>query len=295
MIRSERGAVMVIAAILMVTLMASIAIVIDAGQLFLTKKRLQNAADASALAGCFVLVNKQDPVQADAESLKYLTANIFGEYQYTPVADLGKNTFQVNISQKVKHFFAPIIGIDNSTVSATATAGGNTVISITGVVPLGVVRQQFEFNKPYTLKYGGGEGYNGNYGALALGGSGGSNYRSNLMYGYKNKIRLGDIVTAEPGNMAGPTSQGVNYRISLDNSSISNLAPNSPRVVIVPVIDRLVGDGSNASAMVVSFAAFYLESTDGNGGVTGSFLNWAVSGEVGEGPSFGVVSPTLIK
>lgn len=295
MFRSERGAVMVVAAIMMVTLMASAAIVIDAGQLFLVKKRLQNAADSAALAGCFVLVNKQDTVLADVESLKYISANVSGEYQYSPVVDLDKNTFQVNLFQKVKHFFAPVIGIDSSTVSATATAGGNTVISITGVVPLGVVRQQFEFNKPYTLKYGGGEGYNGNYGALALGGSGGSNYRSNLMYGYKNEIKIGDTVAAETGNMAGPTSQGINYRIALDHSSISNLAPNSPRVVIVPVIDRLVGNGSNATATVVGFAAFYLESTDGNGAVTGSFLKWAVSGKVGAGPSFGVVSPTLIE
>jgi len=286
---------MVIAAIIMVTLLASVALVVDAGQLFLAKKRLQNAADASALAGCFALVNKQDPVLADAESLKYLNSNVSGEYHYSPSIDLEKNTFQVNLFQKVNHFFAPVIGIDNSTVSASATAGGNTVISITGVVPLGVVRQQFEFNKPYTLKYGGGEGYNGNYGALALGGSGGSNYRSNLMYGYKNEIKLGDILTAEPGNVAGPTSQGINYRISLDHSSISNLAPNSPRVVIVPVIDRLVGEGGNATATVVGFAAFYLESTDGNGAVTGSFLKWAVSGRVGSGPSFGVVSPTLIE
>lgn len=295
MFRSERGAVMVIVAVMMVTLMASLAIVVDVGQLFLTKKRLQNAADASALAGCFILVNKQDPALSDAESYKYVTANISGEFQYSSSTDLSKNTFQVNLSQKVNLYFAPIIGFKSSTVSTSAIAGGNTVISISGVVPLGVVQQQFEFNKPYTLKYGGGDGVNGNYGALALGGSGGSDYRGNLMFGYKEEIKLGDVLSAETGNMAGPTSQGVNYRISLDHSDILNVASNSPRVVIVPVIDRLVGDGSNATATVVGFAAFYLEFTDGNGDITGSFLKWAVSGKVGEGPSFGVVSPTLIK
>ncbi len=286
---------MVIVAIMMVTIMASTAIVVDVGHIFLTKKRLQNAADASALAGCFILVNKQDSGLSDFESYKYVTANIAGEFQYSSVADLGKNTFQVNLSKELDHFFAPVIGFNSSTVSASATAGGNTVISITGVVPLGVVQQQFEFNKPYTLKYGGGDGSNGNFGALALGGSGASNYRSNLMFGYKEEITLGDVVTTETGNMAGPTSQSVNYRISLDHNSFSNVAPNSPRVVIVPVIDRLVGNGSNTTAKVVGFAAFYLETTDGNGDITGVFLKWAVSGKVGEGPSFGVVSPTLIK
>lgn len=295
MYRSERGAVIVVVAVMLVTIMAAVAIVVDVGQIFLTKKRLQNAADASALAGCFVLVNKDDPVLADLESHKYVSANIAGEVQYSSVADPSKNSFQVNLSQKVDHFFAPVIGFKSSKVSVSATAGGNTVISITGIVPLGVVQQQFEFNKPYTLKYGGGDGVNGSYGALALGGSGASNYRSNLMYGYKEEIKLGDIVKTETGNMAGPTSQGVNYRISLDHSDISNLAPNSPRVVIVPVIDRMVGDGSNATATVVGFAAFYLESTDGKGEISGSFLKWAVSGKVGTGPSFGVVSPTLIQ
>lgn len=295
MFRSERGAVLVIAVVMMVTLMASAAIVIDVGQLFLTKKRLQNAADASALAGCFTLVNKGDPALADTESSKYLTANLSGEFQQSTTADLNKNTFRITINQEVKHFFAPVIGINSTTVRAAATAGGNTVISITGVVPLGVVQQQFEFNKPYILKYGGGDGENGNYGALALGGNGASNYRSNLMFGYKKEISLGDVVAAETGNMAGPTSQGVNYRISLDPSGVQDLAPNSPRVVIVPVIDRMVGNGSNATATVVGFAAFYLEATDGKGAITGSFLKWAVSGKVGEGPSFGVVSPTLIE
>lgn len=295
MYRSERGAVMVIVAVMMVTIMAAVAIVVDVGQIFLTKKRLQNAADASALAGCFTLVNKGDPVLSDLESYKYVTANIAGEFQYSSVADSGKNSFQVNLSQKVNYFFAPVIGFRSSTVNASATAGGNTVISITGVVPLGIVQQQFEFNKPYTLKFSGGDGINGNYGALALGGSGASNYRSNLMYGYKEEMKLGDVLTAETGNMAGPTSQGVNYRITLDHSGISNLAPNSPRVVIVPVIDRMVGTGGNATATVVGFAAFYLESTDGKGEINGSFLKWAVSGKVGAGPSFGVVSPTLIK
>lgn len=295
MFRSERGAVMVMVAIMMVTLMASVAIVVDVGHLFLTKKRLQNAADAAALAGCFTLINKQDSTLADAESFKYVSANISGEFQYSSSADLGKSTFQVNLSQNVNHFFAPIIGFNSSTVSTSATAGGNTVISITGVVPLGVVRQQFEFNKAYTLKFGGGDGVNGNYGALALGGSGGSDYRGNLMFGYKEEINLGDVLSSETGNMAGPTIQGVNYRISLDSSSILNVAPNSPRVVIVPIIDRLVGEGSNVTATVIGFAAFYLEFIDGNGDITGSFLKWAVSGKVGEGPSFGVVSPTLIK
>jgi hypothetical protein len=295
MYRSERGAVMVIAAVMMATIMAVVAIVVDVGQIYLIKKRLQNAADASALAGCFVLVNKDDPSLADFESHKYLSANIDGEVQYSSVADSSRNSFQVSLSQKVVHFFAPVIGFKSSTVSVSATAAGNTVISITGVAPLGVVQQQFEFNKPYILKFGGGDGVSGNYGALALGGNGASNYRSNLMYGYKQEIKLGDVLRAETGNMAGPTSQGVNYRISLDHSDISNLAPNSPRVVIVPVIDRMVGNGSNATATVVGFAAFYLESTNGNGEITGAFLKWAVSGKVGAGPSFGVVSPTLIR
>src|SRR5690606_11202535 len=131
------------------------------------------------LAGCFVLVNKDDPVLADLESHKYVSANIAGEGQYSSVADPSKNSFQVNLSQKVDQFFAPVIGLKSSKVSVSATAGGNTVSSITGIVPLGVVQQQFEFNKPYTLKYGGGDGVNGSYGALALGGSGASNYRSN--------------------------------------------------------------------------------------------------------------------
>jgi Flp pilus assembly protein TadG len=295
MLRSERGAVMVIAAIFMVTLFASMAIVADVGQLFLTQKRLQAAADAAALAGCFILIDKQDPTQADAESQKYVNVNISEPFQYSSSPNLANNTFQVNLSQNVHFYFAPVIGINSSAVSTSATAAGNTVISITGVVPLGVVKQEFEFNKPYTLKYDGGNGKSGNYGALALGGSGGSNYRTNLMYGYKEEIKIGDVLGTEPGNKAGPTDQGVNYRVSLDHSDLSHIAPNSPRVVIVPVIDGIVGNGRNGTATVLGFAAFYLEASNSNGDVTGEFIKWAVSGKTGDGSSFGLASPTLIK
>ncbi len=295
---SERGVVMVIAALLMVTLLASTAMVVDVGRLYLAKKRLQTAADMAAIAGDFTLIDYQDPALADMESQKYLASNLPESFQYETLVDTSNGSVQVNVSQELSFYFAPIIGINSSIVRASATAAGDTIISITGVVPLGVVQQQFEFNQPYTLKYDGGDGQGGNYGALELGGTGGSDYRSNLMYGYKEEIRIGDILPTEPGNKAGPTNQGVNYRNSICHDGcdyLTHIDINCPRVVIVPIIDGIVYNGSNGQAKVVGFAAFFLLAADGNGDVTGVFLRWAVSGRRGEGPNFGLVSPTLIK
>jgi hypothetical protein len=115
------------------------------------------------------------------------------------------------------------------------------------------------------------------------------------MYGYTGEIKVGDVLSAEPGNNAGPTNQGVNYRISLDYNDFAHINPNSPRVVIVPVVDGLVGNGCNNTATVLGFAAFYLENSNGNGDITGVFVKWAVSGKTGDGPNYGLVSPTLIQ
>jgi Flp pilus assembly protein TadG len=299
---SEKGVVMVIAALLLVTLMAVAAIVIDVGQLYVTRSRLQAAADAAALAGAYSLINDRNEVIASQQAAKYVTSNLSTQYTYNPQSILATNTFTVNLSSQVKFFFAPVIGIQNSTVTASATAAANTIIGINNVVPLGVVQQQFQFGQQYTLKYGAGGGQTGNYGALALGGNGASRYRDNIKYGYSGEVKVGDVLTSEPGNMAGPTDQGVSYRKSLCThgcSYLTQIEANCPRVVIAPVIDAFPSHG-RSSVTVMGFAAFFVEDTKdssskGQKDVIGRFLKWSAIGEGGNGANFGLVNAKLIK
>jgi hypothetical protein len=53
---------------------------------------------------------------------------------------------------------------------------------------------------------------NGNFQLARLGGNGGNVVRDNLAGGYQGCVGIGDVVETEPGNAAGPVSQGINTR-----------------------------------------------------------------------------------
>ncbi|MDH3717810.1 MAG: pilus assembly protein TadG-related protein [Planctomycetota bacterium] len=76
----RRGAIAVLAALLIVTFLGIMAFGIDVGYLALARTELQNAADASAMAGAAGLI--------DAPSQALAQAKIFGEHNYAAAHDV---------------------------------------------------------------------------------------------------------------------------------------------------------------------------------------------------------------
>ncbi|MCX7971322.1 MAG: hypothetical protein N3A57_07140, partial [Negativicutes bacterium] len=186
----------------------------------------------------------------------------------------------VTVSRRVQFYFARALNLaggnfDGATVTARASAGLAVASGARDIVPFGIVRQNLVYGSRYVLKEGAGGGYNGNFGALALGGRGASVYRLNIQEGYDGVIRVGDYLTTETGNMSGPTRTGVNYRISLDPcATYQTVQRGSPRIVTVPIIDSLAVNG-RSQVLVVGFASFFLEGVGGNGNlnyVEGRFM-----------------------
>ena len=152
----------------------------------------------------------------------------------------------------------------------------------------------------------------GHFFALALDGNGGSVYRDTIVDGSRNSFGIGDAATLEPGNMVGPTRQGVNDLISADPTSRWNAAAglpesnqfhagdgswmNSPRVVRIPIYDPEVALKQGRSTMVIaSFAGFWIESIGTQGTVIGRFVRLPASPEAGpaSGQTTGPVLKTL--
>ena len=112
----------------------------------------------------------------------------------------------------------------------------------------------------------GGEIGPGNFHALALGGDGADTYRDNIKDGYQGVINLYDWLDTEPGNMAGPTEQGVQDRIDRCNCHDSfqengTICSNRgcPRFVTTPVFSELVTvKPGKTQVQVIAFATFYL-------------------------------------
>jgi len=97
--------------------------------------------------------------------------------------------------------------------------------------------------------------------------------------------------------MSGPTSDGVRYRISLDPyATFDTVTHDSPRIIIVPIIDNLDVNGREP-VQIVGFGAFFLESVGGSGNknyVTGRFMRMYIVGEQGSATDYGVRNVRLI-
>lgn len=297
LIKQEEGAVLVMVAAGMVALLGFLALVTDVGFLYLNRTQLVNAADAAALAGVWHL--PKDPGAATAAAREYALKN--GQTDdYIQVQTVDDDYgLQVKIHRQVDLFFARVVGLNQGDVGAAATARVWGLRGARNIVPLGVVEQNFEFGHEYVLKAGTitpDAPYTGNFGPLSLGETGATAYEENLKKGYSGLLWVGEKVFTEPGNMVGPTKKGVEDRIlrcSHGGFDQCIASTDCPRVVVVPIIDKLDVPGRSEQVTVVGFAVFYLERVKA-GEITGRFVRRFVDGEKGDARDFGAMVAALV-
>jgi hypothetical protein len=132
-----------------------------------------------------------------------------------------------------------------------------------------------------TLRAGTGNNVNPSfYFSLALGGvTGGAEYDSNIANCNHTIMHKGEIAIQEPGNMVGPTVQGVDALIARDPSAswdaVNNKVVNSsfdgqsPRVFPIPLYDPIYyaegkKNGRFADFKVANWIGFFLVDITGN-------------------------------
>lgn len=272
----QSGAVLVITAAALVVMVGMMAMVIDIGALTLEKSRLQNACDAAALAAAWEL---PDTFSARQKAQDYLNMNGVDMTETTISFNTENTKITVEAVRSVNFKFAPVLGKNDGLARARATAAYGSISGMTGVVPFGIPDQEMTFGVEYQLKAGSKDDYGpGNYGPLALELRGAQSYLNNLKHGYSGTISVGDWIDTEPGNMSGPTYDGVTYRINScthsPKCSIDSYHTDCPMVMIVPIYDPTLLVG-RSQVKVVGFGAFLLKGVDGSGNnsrVSGYFL-----------------------
>ncbi|HXL05154.1 MAG TPA: pilus assembly protein TadG-related protein [Bacillota bacterium] len=303
-IDGEKGSVIIIVAAAMVLLLGIAALVVDVGLLYYNKVVLSNAADAAALAGVQELPKDHGKAGEIAEA--YAVTNGVEPGQVSAEVLPDGRSIQVATSRVVPLGFAKILGFSSAKVTASAKASVGATKGLWGAAPFGVVEDSFVYGETYTMKYSprnSGEVGPGNFGALALGGTGANNYLNNIKYGYQGRLEVGDeiptILETEPGNMAGPTKSGVDFRIGGCNHepkcTYDRFVKGCKRLLLVPVIDSLDVTG-RSGVKLIGFAAFFVEAVEGAGNactVTGRFVRWAADGDLGNINDYGVVSYRL--
>ena len=114
----EKGAVLVLFALIFVFLLGLVAIVVDAGLVYLSRGQLQKAADAASIAGAYKL---PDVIEADETVRLFVEANGIQEPDQVSIMFPGRQV-QVMIQREVPLFFAPVLGLKTMRVNAEATA-----------------------------------------------------------------------------------------------------------------------------------------------------------------------------
>ncbi|MGK2966499.1 MAG: pilus assembly protein TadG-related protein [Tepidiformaceae bacterium] len=277
---------------------------VDMGKIVTTRTSLQKAADAAAFAAAQDL-----PTAATASSTgEYYVELNSGSGTTSAVVTItstfGSNdTVRVTARRHVDYSFLKVLGLDGMDVSASATARVGTYVGGSGLLPWAFIASNesnskllqnpcylgetngvpnFKQNVSCEIKYGAGSNEGGDFGALALGGSGATQYRNNIRDGSTDAFRIGQKVPAETGNMSGPTNQGAVDRFSkappsscptnnlsdlvtFNQDGTTSIKPGCethPRIGIIPVVDRI--DNPNMST-IVGFSFVLLESVNGSG------------------------------
>jgi hypothetical protein len=107
--------------------------------------------------------------------------------------------------------------------------------------------------------------------------TGADEYRENIANCNTTVMGFGDLLMQEPGDVMGPTVQGVEELIAKDpdaywdehDNSVHTKKNPSPRVAIMPVFDPVYYDtgkqnGHNADLKVANYIGFFIESISGN-------------------------------
>lgn len=151
--RNERGATLVLMAVLSAVLVAILALAIDLGMLYDTRGEAQRAADAAALAGASAFIDVLPPsnpfVAAHDRAMEYAGRNTM---RSTPIdtttevtVAVWQDTVQVTVARaSVATWFARIFGIRSVPIGARATAEAAEAGTATCLAPLAVPDIWFE-------------------------------------------------------------------------------------------------------------------------------------------------------
>lgn len=251
--RTERGAVAVVVAFLMVPLIGFAALAIDVSSMWSQQQRLQVAADASALAiaqDC-ARNNCGQPL-ATAQTL---TDANFGAgataMVLTPSVSPTTGVVKVGATIVSHHLFAPVLGFDSHSVGAQSTATWGVPVGGTVALPLAFSWCEF---KQQT-----GGGIPSNTTSYKIYSSKGS---STSCTGPSNLVVPGGFGWLDPNSGACGVTSIISTQLTSDPGASGPGACSTTfekylgQIVLLPIFDQSYLQGNNAWYRVYGYAAF---------------------------------------
>jgi hypothetical protein len=308
--RDERGQAIVLMVLALVVLMGMAALVLDVGNWYHTKRRLQGTADAAALAGAQLLPD--DSSGAQSQALTYANKNggdVAGGNITVSSTVLPNDTISVRARKTDPGIFSGILGIASADIDARAKARVGPPQQAKYVAPMvvycnhplihncnGDSEPDFGPGNQTTMDYDP-MGAPGAFGMLNLDGGNGTPGTSDeaewILHGFNKYLGLGQY-RSDPG--AKFSSSNIQDALELRKGT----------VLLFPVFRVLDGGGQNAEYEIIGWIGFHLTSYDVHGNnatLHGYFTEFiaqgilASTGGGGSGPSstWGVKSIQLIE
>ncbi|MEN6390757.1 MAG: pilus assembly protein TadG-related protein [Syntrophomonas sp.] len=295
--KNESGQSTVLVALASVVLIGFLALAIDVGLLAYQKGVLQNAADAACLAGAQELPD--DRVKADTVARTYASTNGNADDTVSVTIPADKRSINVHIERNVPLFFAKVLGISKSDLSADATACIGVAASVPWIVPFVIAKPaSFNYDTVYVMRmYGGGpypngysypSDYKAKYPAYPLTNpypyqfdymnvkitpsSNPSrefqNYLTYLEKGYHETFTLNQkMLYYAPSSGGIPSVDTFQKRITADhNTDYTKARIGDPRVMLIPIVDKLLprNTSENTKVTIIGFVGFYLQAVHKN-------------------------------
>ena len=254
----ERGAVAALLAICMTVVIGAGAIVIDAGQVWATRREAITATDAAALAAAAHFAEYGNGCSSGTASAYVgLNSDAVAMDSCTRTGSGTRGTVTVTASGDVNHSLAQFIGRTSTEVTASSTVYFGPASSVTGLRPFGLCSQsdgyqawigsghsttaifRIYYTKDNPAACGG--AVPGNWALIDF------NFGDNLMEELRSWIQSG-----YPGEVTVPNwwegDTGV-FSNAMDVGSVLG------KEIYVPIFDNAMGNGANAQFHLIGFAS----------------------------------------
>jgi Flp pilus assembly protein TadG len=295
--RKYRAQIVVIMALASATLIGAIALSTDIGLLYYNWGLLQKAADAAVLAGANYLPSDAAGAVSAANSFASQNGIAPSELNSTTVA-ADQMSITIQLRRTVPYYFARVVGLSSGLVTARATAGLVGAGAVNSMLPIGIdSRTTYTYGQSISLMTG--QYGPGNWGPLSLGGTGASNFASNIQFGYSGEISVGQLIPTETGQKTGPMQAAFNARLAAGADSdpsgtFVNHTITDPRVVTVPMINY-ASVGGTSQVPVLGFAELWLVGIDSHETISTYFIKQVTGGTPSSSaPIYGAWAAVLI-
>ena len=277
----ERGQTLVIVAVVLVVLVAFLALVLDMGNIYAQRRRVQNAADAGALAGARALALNQVTSTIESAIREYtVTRNGADSYSATILT----RTVVVTASKAFSTYFASIVGVPSFSVWASATSGyGFPGAWQGGLLPTAVHTAAVVLDRDIEIWDDAKTASNPSAGVFADGQRGWLNFNGGdvsnselvywVTYGWSGTVNVGMWINGDPGTRTSALH-------AMD-------VVRTRTIVFVPIYDvvrpGVMGNGQ-IDYHIVAFGAFYVQQVIDTGNpkmVKGRFIRYVAPQEGG--------------